>query len=92
MMFSSRIDHAQYPGDYAPLAYRELKFGDDPVVTSQINKDSNLIQNGNIDLTYDFVDNPVNGKHVTQNALDNLDYWGIPWKVGGPEFWNGWGP
>ncbi len=67
--------------------YRELKFGPDPVIKAQIVKDRHIIGVLHRDVTYDLVPDPVTGKGPSQRDLDTLSYWGIPWKVWGPEFW-----
>jgi hypothetical protein len=76
----------------------ELKFGQDPVTSIEIPKDISLREKGGtlaksgrfvplVETEYHFVDNPVTGAHFSEADLATLDYYGIPWHVWGPEFW-----
>jgi hypothetical protein len=76
----------------------ELKFGKDPVTVVELLKDislrekgGTLVQSGKfvplVETEYHFVDNPVTGTHYGEADLAALDYYGIPWHVWGPEFW-----
>jgi RHS repeat-associated protein len=85
-----------------PNTARELKFGDDPVTIIEIQKDvqlrdygGTLVRSGRIvdsvDVTYDFVSDPVTGNSVSQRSLNLLNEYGIPYQIWGPEFWESWG-
>jgi hypothetical protein len=82
----------------SPNRALELKFGKDPVTWIEISKDISLRERGgtlsesgkfvrSVKTEYHFVDNPVAGTHHAAGDLDLLDYYGIPWHVWGPEFW-----
>ena len=84
-----RIYDVGVPGPKGPQ-YRELKYGSARVTEDEVLKDAYIVGPLHHDVTYDFVPDPVTGKGPFQRDLDTLDYYGIPWKVWGSEFWNGW--
>ncbi|MDA4131926.1 MAG: hypothetical protein OK454_02195, partial [Thaumarchaeota archaeon] len=82
----------------SPNRALELKFGKDPVTCIELSKDISLREKGGtlaksgkfvplVETEYHFVDNPVAGTHYAKEDLAVLDYYGIPWHVWGPEFW-----
>jgi hypothetical protein len=68
------------------IRFSELKYAGDPITPQQVQEDSWLVSRG-YDITYDFVPGLVGGEEPQEMELLTLDYWGVPWKVWGPEFW-----
>ena len=88
----------RYDAWASPNTGAELKFGNDPLVPAELNKDiiltemgGTLVRSGEsvdqVNVEYHFVSDPITGEHVSANALTRLDQIGIPYHVWGPEFW-----